>query len=178
MFENRTLLFGLLGSIVTILESLPALLHKGVRFDHDVCVCVFKRRAMHGKKWKFIHLFVQNLPHPPPLKKRGYLSVVRTGSCSENARTMFRPVSSAVPNWTHTHQWKGIIPGKIVPPGMNLFSLIMADSSCASLPPSGHVMSFLLESSPEHLDRVQPGCPVQLTVRPALIQGGFTLHLT
>lgn len=107
---------------------------------------------MHGKKWKFIYLFIyfhKIYLNPPPHTKKGEdLSAMLTGSCRENVKTMFRPVSDTVPSWTRRHQRGCIIPGKIVPPpGRNLFLLIIADSSCASLV--------------EHLC-VQPVCPVQL----------------
>lgn len=94
---------------------------------------------MHGKKWKFIYLFIYfhkiYLNPPPPHTKKGEdLSAMLTGSCRENVKTMFRPVSDTVPSWTRRHQRGCIIPGKIVPPpGRNLFLLIIADSSCASL---------------------------------------------
>lgn len=102
----------------------------------------------------FIYSFIfTKFTSPPPLKKRGYLSAVLSGSCSENTQTMFGPVSSAVPSWTHRRQSRRIIPGKIVPPGRKLFSLIMADSSCASLPPSGHVVSAVI------VTRTSVSCP-------------------
>lgn len=124
-------------------------------------VFFLKRMSCLGKQHKFIHLFSQNLPLPSHTKK--CVSPPLTVACTENAGTVSKPVS-----WPVT----SIIAGKTVPLGPKFFyNDRLFPCSSGSLWPCPVVSVVIItRTSVSHL--------VQLKVKPALIQGQFTLHLT